>query len=78
MHADKIIPTFITSNIYFGLCLPKALTLIQLWLDEMFEMFPIISINKSVGLRGILNSGLLSDMLPSWLARDISLKEEVP
>jgi len=27
MHAEEIIPTFLTSNIYIGLCLPKVLTM---------------------------------------------------
>jgi len=27
MHAEAIVPTFLTSNIYIGLCIPKALTL---------------------------------------------------
>jgi hypothetical protein len=30
MHAEEIIPTFLISNIYIGLCFPKALTLTQL------------------------------------------------
>jgi len=78
MDAEDIIPTFSTSNIYIGLCLPKALTLIQLRLYEMFEVLLIVRINKSVGLRGIRNFHLLRDVFPYRLARGIPLKEGVP
>jgi len=27
IHAEEIVPAFLTSDIYIGLCLPKALTL---------------------------------------------------
>jgi hypothetical protein len=50
LHADNIITTFLTSNIYIGICLPKAFTLTQLRLYEMFEALLIVRINKSVGL----------------------------
>jgi len=78
MHAQAIVPTFLTSNIYIGLCIPKALTLTQLWSYEMFEVLRIIRINKSVGLRGILNFRLLGDAFLYRLARGIPLKEGVP
>jgi hypothetical protein len=44
----------------------------------MFEGFLIVRINKSVGLRGILNFHLLGDAFPYRLARGIPLKEGVP
>jgi len=56
MHAQAIILTFLTSNIYIGLCLPKALTLIRLRLYQMFELLRIIRINRSMGLRGFSTS----------------------
>jgi hypothetical protein len=31
MEAQAIVPTFLMSNIYIGLCIPKALTLTRLW-----------------------------------------------
>jgi len=77
MHAEDIIPTFLTSNIYIGLCLPKALTLTRLRSYEMFEVLLIVRINKSVGLRGILNFHLLRKVFQCRLARGISLKEGV-
>ena len=78
MHAEDIIPTFLKSNIYIGICLPKALTLTRLRSYEMFEVLLIVRINKSVGLRGILNFRLLRDAFPYRLARGIPLKEGVP
>ena len=78
MHAEDIIPTVLTSNIHIGCCLPKALTLSRLRSYEMFEVFLIVRINKSVGLRGILNFPLLRDAFPYRLARGIPLKEGVP
>lgn len=78
MHAEDIIPTFLTSNIYIGVCLPEALTLTRLRSYEMFEVLLIVRINKSVGLRGILNFRLLRDAFPYRLARGIPLKEGVP
>jgi hypothetical protein len=75
MHAEDIIPTFLTSNIYIGICLPKALTLTRLRSYEMFEVLLIVRINKSVGLPGILNFHLLRDGIPCRLARGIPLKE---
>jgi len=77
MHAEDIIPTFLKLNIYIGICLPKALTLARLRSYEMFEVLLIVRINKSVGLRGILNFRLLRDAFPSRLARGIPLKERV-
>jgi hypothetical protein len=44
----------------------------------MFEVFLIVRINKSVGLRGILNFPLLRDAFPYRLVRGIPLKEGVP
>jgi len=78
MHAEDIIPTFLKSNIYIEICLPKALTLTRLWSYEMFEVFLIVRINKSVGLRGILNFPLLRDAFPYRIARGIPLKEGDP
>ena len=77
MHAEDIIPAFLTLNIYIGICLPKALTLTRLQSHEMFEVLLLIRINKSVGLRGILNFHLRRDAFPYRLARGIPLKEGV-
>jgi len=78
MHAQAIVPTFLTLNIYIGLSIPKALTLTRLRSYEMFKVLLIVRINKSVGIRGILNFRLLRDAFPYWLARGIPLKEGVP
>ena len=78
MHAEDIIPTFLKSNTYIGICLPKALTLTGLRSYEMFEVLLIVRINKSMGLRGILNFRLLRDAFPYRLARGIPLKEGGP
>jgi hypothetical protein len=43
----------------------------------MFEVFLIVRINKSVGLRGILNFPRLREVFPYRLARGIPLKEGV-
>ena len=77
MHAEDILLTFLTSNIYIRLCLPKALTRSRLWSYEMFEVLPIVRTIKSVGHRGILNYHLLRDAFPYWLVRAIPLKEGV-
>jgi len=77
MHAEKIVPAFLTLNIYIGLCLPKALTLSRLQSYKMFEILRLIGIHKSLGLRGHLHLTLLRDAFPSQLARGIHLKEEV-
>ena len=77
MHAQAIIPTFLTWNINIELCLPKALNLTQLQSYEMFEVWLIVRINKSVSLRGILNFRLLRDAFPYRLARGIPVKEGV-
>jgi len=78
MHAEKIIPKFLTSNIYMGICLPKALTLTQLRLHKMFEVLLIIKTNTSLGLWGVLNFLLLRDACLYWLAGGIPLKDGVP
>jgi len=78
MHAEDIIATLLTLNIYIGICLPKALTLTRLRTYEMIEVLLIVRINKEVGLRGILNFRLLRDAFPYRLARGIPLKEGVP
>ena len=78
MYAEDIIPTFLTSNIYIGIWLPKALTLSRLRSYEMFEVLLIVRINKSLGLQGIVNFRLLRDAFPYRLARGIALKEGVP
>jgi len=41
-------------------------------------MFKVVKINKSVGLRGILNFPLLREAFLYQLARGIPLKEGVP
>ena len=78
MHAEEIIPTFLTSNIYIGLCLSIALTMTWLRSYEMFEVLLIIGINKSVCVWGIIKFHLLRDVFPYRLARGIPLKEGVP
>jgi hypothetical protein len=75
MHAHAIVPTFLMSNIYIGLCIPKALTLTRLRSYEIFEFLLIVRINKSMGLWGILNCRGLRDAFPYWLAKGIPLKE---
>jgi len=78
MPAEDIISTFLMSNIYIGLCLPKALTLTRLRSYKLFEVLLIVRINNSVGLQGIVNFRMLGDAFPYWLARGIPLKEGVP
>jgi hypothetical protein len=78
MHAEDIIPAVLTPNIQIGICLPKAFTLSRLWSCEMFQVFLIIRINTSVGLRGILNFPLLGDAFPYRLVRGVPLEEGVP
>jgi hypothetical protein len=78
MHAENIIPTVLTSNIYMGICVPKALTLTQLLSYEMFKVLLIIRITKRVGLRGILNFRRLREAIPYRLVRGIPLKEGIP
>jgi len=77
MHAEEIIPTFLTSKIYIGLCLPKAFTLTRLRSYKTLEVLLIVRINKRVGFWGILNFPLLRDPFPYLLARGIPLKEGV-
>jgi len=78
MHEEGIVPAFLTSNIYIGLCLPNALTLTQLWLYELFEILLIVRLNTSVGLQEILHFRVLRDTFLYRLARGIPLKEGVP
>jgi hypothetical protein len=78
MEEEDIIPTFLTSNIKIGICLPKALTLTRLRSYEMFKVFLIVRINKSMCLQGILTVRLLRDAFPYRLGRGILLKEVVP
>jgi len=78
MHGEEIIPTFLKSNIYIGLCLPTALTLKNLQSYTMFELLLIVRINRRVGPRDILNCPLLRDAFPYRLAIAIPLKEGVP
>jgi len=78
MHAQIIIPTFEMSNIYIGLCLPKAHTLTRLRSYEKFKLLLIVRINKTVGRWGIVNFRLLRDAFPYRLAGGIPLKEGVP
>ena len=77
MHAEEIIPTYLGSSIYIGLFLPKPITLTQLRAYEMFEVLLIVRINKTVGVRGILNFRMLRDVYPYRVARGIPLKEGV-
>jgi len=76
-HAEEIIPTFLTLNIYIRLCLPKALTLTRLQSYEIFEVLFIIRINYSVGLQGILYFPLLRDAFLFRLAEGIPFKKGV-
>jgi len=78
MHAEEIVPALLTSNIYIGLCLPKALTVTRHRSYKTFEVFPIVTIDQSVGLGGILDFPLLGGLFPYRLARGIPLKEGVP
>ena len=77
MHAEEIVPAFLTSHIYIGQCLPRALTLTQLWSYKMFDGLLIVRINNCVGFRGILHFPLLRDAFLHRLARGIPLKEGV-
>jgi hypothetical protein len=78
MHVQAIVPTFSTSNIYIGLYIPKALTVTRLQSYEMFEVLGIVTINKTVGLWGIVNFRLLREAFPYWLVRVSPLKERIP
>jgi len=78
IHAQAIIPTFLKSNIYIGLCLPKALALTQIWSYKMFQVLLFVRINKSSGRRGILNLCVVRDTFPYRLESGIPLKEGVP
>jgi hypothetical protein len=78
MHAEDIDPTFLSSNIYIGIYLLKALTLTRLRSSKMFEFLLIFRINLSVSLQAILNFRQLRDAFLYWLARMIPLKERVP
>jgi len=73
-----MIPTFLTSNIDIGLCLPTALTLTRLQSYAMFRVLLIVRINFSVGQQRILNFPLLKNSFPYRLVRAIPLKEGVP
>jgi hypothetical protein len=73
MHAEEIIPIFLISNIYVGLCLPTALTLTRLGLYEILEVMLIVRINKSVVLWGILNFPQLRDVFLYCPMRGIPL-----
>jgi len=76
-HADKMIRTFLTSNIYITLYLPEALTLPRQQSYKRFDVLLIVIINNSVGRQEILNIGLLRDAFPYRLVRGIPLKEGV-
>jgi len=78
IHAEDIIPTFLTSNIYVTIWRPEAPTLKRCWSYEMFEVLLIVIINKCMGLQGILNFRLLRDAFPYRLARGIPRKEGDP
>jgi hypothetical protein len=77
LQAEDIIPTFSTSHISSGICVPKALTLRQLQLYEMFDVLLIVRFNKRVGIGGIDNFWLLTDAFPYKMARGIPLNEGV-
>jgi len=77
MHADEIIPTVMTWNIYIGLCLSEAHARIRCQLYEMFKVKLLVSINKHTGLQGTLNFPLPRDSFWYRLARGIPLKEGV-
>jgi hypothetical protein len=68
MDAEDIIATVLSSDIYIGLSLPNAVTRILLRSYKMFNVLLIVSINKRVGLQGILNFHLLRDAFPYRLA----------
>jgi len=76
VHAEDIIPTFFTSNIYNGICLPKAFALPRLGPNEIFKVLLIVSINQSVGLQGNLNGRLPRDAVPyRWREGFLSRRE---
>jgi hypothetical protein len=64
MPPDEMFPTFITTNIYIRQCHPKTLTLTLLRSAKMFEVMLIVGINTIVGLQGIRNFRLLSNVIP--------------
>jgi len=72
MHVQAIIPAFLTSNIYIGLCNSKAPTLTWLRSFDTFEVLLIVRINRSVGLRGIMNFRLLRDAFPGKVGNRVS------
>jgi hypothetical protein len=76
--AEAMIPTLLTLNIYIGLCPPNSLSLIQLWSYEMFEILPIVRINKTVSLWEIRIFCLQKDTFRYWLATGIPLNEAAP
>jgi len=78
LHGEAIIPIFWMSNIYIGLYLPKALTLTRHRSYKIFKVLPIVGMNNSVSLLGILNFRLLRVMFLYQLGRGIPLKEGVP
>jgi len=47
MHAENVFPTFLTSTINIGLCLPKAHTQTQLRMYKLFEVLPIVWNHKA-------------------------------
>jgi hypothetical protein len=77
-YAQVIISTFFTSNIYMGLCIPKALTFTRLWSYKLREVLLTVRINNSICLRGILTFHLLRAAFPSRLARGIQFIDCVP
>jgi len=78
MQAQVVIPTFFTSNIYIGLCIPEALTLTPLRSYKIFQVLLIVRTTTRVGLRGILNFHLLRDAYPYRLARRMPIMQGVP
>ena len=73
-----IVPAFLMSNIYIGLCIPKALTLTRLRSYERFEILLIFRIKECMAFEGIINFRQLRDTFPYRFARGIPPKERVP
>ena len=74
MHAEEIIAAFFMSNIYIGLCLPKALTLTWLRSYAMLEVLLIPRNNKRVGLQGVLSFPLARGRVSAPVGKRDSLE----
>ena len=51
IYVLSMFPTFLTSHIYIGLCLPKAIALTRPRSCEMFQVLLVVRINKSLGFQ---------------------------